>query len=242
MTQSLEEQTRQQTDECLRFLCMKKILKVKKVKVWINRSSSVPQETLSEVMITLRHHVTQWCAQGGPGGVAPRSWANCWKMHTKVPSWEPKKCAKQLAKHTKLPLGWLKHDKLSSREPKHALKFPLGSQNTHSSSLLGAKMRAKVPFFSPLPFKKSAHATDVTHSEYWCLAASLPGQELIWPSCSIVSVAGSDMCASFLESTNKATLDSHDPLCFNQPNSIRSKKKSLRAECDYKQATRVWVC
>ena len=27
------------------------------------------------------------------------------------------------------PLGWLKHDKLPSWEPKHVLKCPLGSQN-----------------------------------------------------------------------------------------------------------------
>ena len=46
------------------------------------------------------------------------------------------------------PPGWLKH-----------VNCPLGSQNAHYSALLGAKKHAKVPLFSPLPYKKSAHAT-----------------------------------------------------------------------------------
>ena len=52
------------------------------------------------------------------------------KMCAKVPS-----C---FAKHTKLPLGWLKHDRMPSWEPKDALKCPLGSQR-----------RAKVPSWEP---------------------------------------------------------------------------------------------
>ena len=87
---------------------------------------------------TLCHPASQWCAQwGGMGG------PNCWKTHTKVASWEPKRTLKCLLgsqismpkcplgwQNTLNPLGWLKHAKLPSWEPKRILKCPLGCQNT----------------------------------------------------------------------------------------------------------------
>ena len=70
------------------------------------------------------------------------------------PSWP------NFEKHAiKCLLGWLKHDKLPSWEPKRALKCPLQWQEHAVCALF---------VFSPLPFKKSVHTTVwVSISQSW---------------------------------------------------------------------------
>ena len=63
---------------------------------------------------------------------------NCWKMHAKVPSWEPKhalKCPHGWQNTLNCPLGWLKHDKLPSWVAKTCTKVPSWGQNAHQIAL-----------------------------------------------------------------------------------------------------------
>ena len=84
----------------------------------------------------------------------PPSWPNCWKTHTKVPSWEPKrtlKCPLGWQNTLNCPLGWLKHDKLPSWEPKCMLKCPLGWQKRSKVPSSVAKTHCVCPFISFRP-------------------------------------------------------------------------------------------